>query len=78
VYGSPQAKGIMSFQRVNALLKEAAKIPSIRWIYFEGGEPFLVYPLLLKGIHAAKQLGFEVGVITNGSFARNHGLLPNI
>jgi hypothetical protein len=72
VFGSPQAKGAMSFQRVKALLKEAAIISSIRWIYYEGGEPFLVYPLLLKGIHSAKQMGFEVGVITNGSFARNN------
>jgi len=71
VFGSPQAKGVLSDQRVYTILKEAKNIGSIQWIFFEGGEPFLFYPLLLKGIHTAKKMGFNVGVITNGSFARN-------
>lgn len=72
VFGSPQSKGVFSYKQVNAILKEAVIIGSIQWIYFEGGEPFLTYPLLLKGIHTAKQMGFNVGVVTNGSYARNN------
>ncbi len=34
-------------------------------IYFEGGEPFLFYPLLVEGIRRAKDRGFSTGVVTN-------------
>lgn len=42
----------------------------IEWIYFGGGEPFTLYPFLLKAIHRARKLDFRVGVETNGYFAR--------
>jgi len=28
-------------------VSEAVKIGTIEWIYFEGGEPFLFYPIIL-------------------------------
>ena len=34
-------------------------------VYFEGGEPFLFYPLLIEGIRLAKERGFSTGVVTN-------------
>jgi hypothetical protein len=41
----------------------------VEWIYFEGGEPFLFYPLMIEGIGIAAELGFNVGVVTNAYFA---------
>jgi MoaA/NifB/PqqE/SkfB family radical SAM enzyme len=34
-------------------------------IYFEGGEPFLFFPLLVEGIRQARERGFSTGVVTN-------------
>jgi len=41
----------------------------VEWIYFEGGEPFLYYPLMLEGIKVARDLGFRTGVVTNAYWA---------
>lgn len=38
-------------------------------IYFEGGEPFLYYPILLKGVRSSHELGFRNGIVTNGYWA---------
>jgi len=39
-------------------------------VYFGGGEPFTQYPLLLNSIQRARKMGYDVGVETNGYFAR--------
>ena len=39
VFGSPEAKGVMKISGIQEILKQAGKIGSIEWIYFEGGEP---------------------------------------
>lgn len=49
-------------------LEEASKIGTVKWIYFEGGEPFLFYPLMIEGVKIARSMGFKVGVVTNGYF----------
>lgn len=69
VYSSPNSKGTFTLEQIYKVLDEASKIGSVRWIYFEGGEPFLYYPLMLEGIKIAKIRGFRVGVVTNGYFA---------
>jgi hypothetical protein len=38
-------------------------------VYFEGGEPFLFYPLLLEGLRIVRAAGFEGGIVTNGYWA---------
>jgi MoaA/NifB/PqqE/SkfB family radical SAM enzyme len=43
----------------------------IEWIYFEGGEPFLHYGLLLNGVKMAVEHGFKVGLVTNAFWAIN-------
>lgn len=60
----------MTSGRVYRLLARARALPTLEWIYFEGGEPFLVYPLLLRSVHIAHGMGFKVGIISNGFFAR--------
>jgi MoaA/NifB/PqqE/SkfB family radical SAM enzyme len=47
------------------VLEEIKKINTIEWIYFEGGEPFLFYPLMVEGIRNAKEMGFKIGIVTN-------------
>lgn len=69
VFGSPQAKGVMKIADIRRILKEGKKIGSIDWIYFEGGEPVLYYPILLWGLREAKRLGFKTGFITNAYWA---------
>ncbi len=71
VYSSPNAEGTFTFEQVQNVLAEAKKNGTIEWIYFEGGEPFLYYPLLIEGIRLARSYGFKVGVVTNAYFASN-------
>lgn len=69
VYSSPRAEGTFTFEQFSKTLDEAVKIGTIEWIYFEGGEPFLYYPMLLEFAERASSLGFKVGIVTNGYFA---------
>jgi hypothetical protein len=46
-------------------LDEAHKIGTVEEVYFEGGEPFLYFPLLIESIRRASERGFKVGVVTN-------------
>jgi MoaA/NifB/PqqE/SkfB family radical SAM enzyme len=69
VWGSPQQSGAMSLSDLLRVLDQARQVPSIRSIYFEGGEPFLFYPLLVEGVRAAAEHGFSVGLVTNGYWA---------
>jgi hypothetical protein len=69
VWSSPGSKGTMTPANLEKIIKQAHEVPSVKWIYFEGGEPFLFYPLLLRGAELARKLSFEVGVVTNAYFA---------
>lgn len=69
VYSSPYAEGTFTTGRLHELLEQAADIPTVDWVYFEGGESFLFYPLLLEGVRRARELGFEVGIVTSAFFA---------
>lgn len=69
VCGSPIAEGTFTFAQVTQVLDEAARIGTINSIYFEGGEAMLYYPLLLESIKQARNLGFDVGIVTNAYFA---------
>jgi hypothetical protein len=69
VYSGPDAKGTFTLSQIRKVLDEATKIGTIKWIYFEGGEPFLFYPLMLEGIKIARSMGFKTGVVTNAYYA---------
>jgi hypothetical protein len=71
VYSSPNAEGTFTFKQIQKVLDESKKIGTIEWIYYEGGEPFLYYPLMIDGIKLARKLGFKVGIVTNAYFATN-------
>ena len=69
VYSSPRAPGTFTSDQIRKILDEATKIGTVEWIYFEGGEPFLFYPIMLEGIKLARNRGFQVGIVTNAYFA---------
>jgi hypothetical protein len=65
LFCSPKSQGTFTIDQVQEALKEAQNIGSIEWIFFEGGEPFLYFPLLNESIKYARRKGFSVGVVTN-------------
>lgn len=69
VYSGPHSPGTFTLKQLQQLLDEGKKIGTIKSIYFEGGEPFLFYPIMLEGIKMARQRGFKVGIVTNSYFA---------
>jgi hypothetical protein len=65
LYCSPSSQGTFTIKQVTEVLDEAKKIGTVEWIFYEGGEPFLFFPLLKEGISRAHGKGFKVGVVTN-------------
>jgi len=69
VWGGPRQRGVMSLATVRKTLDQARDMETVERVYFEGGEPFLYYPLMLRGVRIAAMLGYEVGLLTNGFWA---------
>lgn len=69
VWSSPESRGTMSVDQIGNVLSQSRKISTVEWVFFEGGEPFLFYPVLVKGVEMARRRGFEVGVVTNAYWA---------
>ncbi len=68
VWGSPRQSGVLSLEQIEAILEQAREA-EIESIFFEGGEPFLYYPILVKGVHKASEMGFSVGIVSNAYWA---------
>lgn len=71
VWSSPWQNGTMTANDLKNYIDQARDIESIDWIYFEGGEPFLYYPILLEGVYYAHKSGFKIGIVTNGYWAND-------
>ena len=69
LYCSPDSKGTMTIKQIRTVLEESEKIGTIKEVYFEGGEPFLYYPLMVEGIRLAHNMGFNTGTVSNGYWA---------
>lgn len=65
VWSSPRAGATITLEMLTDVLDQAKDLATVTNTYFEGGEPFLFYPLLVEGIRRAKQRGFSTGVVTN-------------
>ncbi len=65
VWASPRAGGTMRLETLFMILDQAQEAGTVEEIYFEGGEPFLFFPLLIEGIRQAGKRGFSTGVVTN-------------
>lgn len=68
VWGSPRQSGVLAIEAVSHILQQAREA-GVRSIYFEGGEPFLYYAELVRGVHEAAGMGFEVGIVSNAYWA---------
>jgi len=69
VWSSPNYLETMTLKQVRELLKEAKRLGTVKWVWFEGGEPFLYYLVMLKGMKEAKELGFQIGALSNAYWA---------
>ena len=69
LYCSPNSKGTFTLAQIKRILDEAKKIDTVEWIFFEGGEPFLYYPIMVEGIRLSKKMGFKIGLVTNSYWA---------
>ena len=69
LYCSPGSKGTFTINQVKDVLSESQKIGTIREVCFEGGEPFLFYPLLRESIRLANNNGFKTATETNTYWA---------
>ncbi len=69
VSGSPRAEGTFTLEQLQQVFAELPKIENMMSVYFEGGEPFLYYPLLAEGVIMATKRGYAVGAISNGYWA---------
>jgi len=68
VWGSPWQTGTLTLEQIEVILQQA-KEAGVSSIYFEGGEPFLYYALMVRGVEMAQQMGFSVGIVSNGYWA---------
>lgn len=71
VWGSPWQSGTMTLGDVRRILQEAKQCATVTSIYFEGGEPFLFYPVMLRGVVEAREMGFSVGIVSNAYWAED-------
>jgi hypothetical protein len=71
VWGSPWQSGTMTLGQVRRILLEAKDAGTVTSIYFEGGEPFLFYPVMLRGAIEAQEMGFSVGIVSNAYWAED-------
>ncbi len=65
VWGGPKKHGVFTLKQTVTILKEAKKLGTIAYVSFEGGEPFLYYPIMVRAAEQASDLGFAVELLTN-------------
>ena len=68
VWGSSRQTGVLTMAHIENILQQA-KDAGVTSIYFEGGEPFLYYAVLVKGVHKAADMSFSVGIVSNAYWA---------
>ncbi|HEX7343461.1 MAG TPA: radical SAM protein [bacterium] len=69
LYCGPSAKGTFTLAQLRKLFAQIRRLKGIEWVYLEGGEPFLFYPLMLEGLRLAKRQGLKTGVVSNAYWA---------
>ncbi|MEJ2721933.1 MAG: radical SAM protein, partial [bacterium] len=68
-WGSPTQEGTFTLDQLDTIFEQAADLGTVQWVYFEGGEPFLYYATLLRGVQRSKKRGYKCGVVTNAYWA---------
>ena len=69
LYCGPNSKGTFTLAQIKEVLEETKKIDTVEWVYFEGGEPFLYYPIMIEGFKLTNKMGFQTGIVTNSYWA---------
>jgi Radical SAM superfamily len=64
VWGSPDAEGTMTLAQLTSVIDQGAEL-GLDEVYFEGGEPTLAYPVVLAAAKHARELGLDVGMVSN-------------
>ena len=70
VWGSPRQSGVFTLAQLDNVFRQALAVPTISEFYLEGGETFIYYPIMVKAIWHAHDLGFTTGIVTNGYWAK--------
>ena len=65
----PRCEGTFTLRQLRDLMRDIKKIGTIDTVYFEGGEPFLFYAVLLEGLRMVREAGLQAGIVTNGYWA---------
>jgi MoaA/NifB/PqqE/SkfB family radical SAM enzyme len=63
---SPSREATFTLGQLRTLIDQIKELGTVTVVYFEGGEPFLFYPLLLEGLRMVRAAGFDAGIVTNG------------
>lgn len=71
VWGSPRQTGVFTLDHLREVFHQALALKSVYEFYFEGGETFVYYPVLLKAVAEASALGFRTALVSNGYWARS-------
>ena len=66
---SPEARGTFTCEQLRRAFAQIELMGTVDTVYFEGGEAFLYYPLLLEGLRLAASLGLRAGIVTNAYWA---------
>jgi len=66
---SPEARGTFTGEQLRKAFAEVERMGTIEMVYFEGGEAYLCYPLLLEGLRMAASLDLQAGIVTNAYWA---------
>jgi hypothetical protein len=69
VWGSPAARGTFTLAQIRDVLRQGQELGTVEVVYFEGGEPFLFYPIMVQGLREAALLGLRRGIVTNSYWA---------
>lgn len=65
----PAREGTFTRAQLRQALGQVRQLATVREVYFEGGEPFLFYPLLLEGVRLVRAAGLDAGIVTNAYWA---------
>jgi hypothetical protein len=71
LWGSPHQQGTLTLAQIRLLLQQARELGTVEWIYAEGGEPTLVYPVMVEALREAREMGFRTGLVTSCHFAED-------
>jgi hypothetical protein len=61
----PDKKATMTLQEARGYIDQAREVPTVEWISFTGGEPFLLPEMLLQLVGYASERGLRTECVTN-------------